>query len=273
MAATDAAALVSASAPDAPAAARSPLSAALLLCRFWTVAALLLALGSLPHAAFFTVREIRIEGTQQIAAADVLARSGLSVGMPVSGVAPDDIARRVATHPRVFSAAVGLTTAGRVTIRVTERSPAAAVPHKGGFAVVDPGGVVIAERSDAGVLPVIAVDQADLPWMRLGTALPSAAIPQAIDALAQLPAALPRAGLTLRRSAAGDLSIVTPDRIVVRLGRVSGLQDRAAKLPQILATVRAQRLALDYIDLRFADNVILKPAPGTGRANGGGVGP
>lgn len=275
MAATDAATIASASAPDTPAApaVRPPLSSALLLCRFWTVAALLLAAGSFPQSSFFTVSDIRVEGARRIASADVLALSGLALGMPVLGIVPDEVARRVAALPGISSVAVGLTTGGTITIRITERAPAAAVRVDEGFAIVDQSGVVIATQTNVGALPVIAVDRSDLPWVREGTELPSAAVPDALDALVQLPASLPRAGLILQRSATGEMSVTTPDRIVVRLGPVAGLRERAAMLPQILATVRAQRLALNYIDLRFASTVILKPAPGAGSIDGAGDGP
>jgi len=269
MAATTAAALAAASArptsgPD-EVVSRPPLSAAILLCRFGTVAALLLAAASVPQSSFFAVKDIRVEGSRQIPAADLQVLTGLRLGAPLFSVSFDEIARRVAAHPRVRSVAVSVTPAGRVMVRVTERSAAAAIRYRDRFVVVDPVGVAIAERVDPGGLPVIATDGAGLPWMRLGTTVPSPAVPASIAALAELPAALPRAGLVVRRSPAGDITIETPDHILVRLGPVRGLAERAATLPQVLATLRARRLAVEYLDLRFTGNVIVKPAmDGTG---------
>jgi cell division septal protein FtsQ len=271
MAATTAATLATASAGSAsrpdPIALRSNLSAALLLCRFGTVAALLLAAASVPQSSFFTITDIRIEGARRIAPSDLQARTGLRLGAASFGVSPDDVARRVAAHPRIRTVAVGITPAGRVTIRVAERSAAAAIRYQDRFVEVDPAGVAIAERADPGDLPVIATGAGELPWIRLGTAVPSSAVPASIEALAQLPAALPRAGLTLRRSPGGDLTMVTSDRIVVRLGSSRGLADRTAMLPEILAALRGRRLAVDYVDLRFAGSVVVKPA-----ADGAGAG-
>ncbi|MGH2348397.1 MAG: cell division protein FtsQ/DivIB, partial [bacterium] len=222
--------------------------------------ALLLAAASVPQSSFFTISDIRIEGARHVAPPDLQARTGLRLGAPVFGVSVEEIARRIAAHPRIRSVAVGITPAGRVTIRVDERSAAAAIRYQDRFVVVDRSGVAIAERADPGGLPVIATGGGELPWMRLGTAVPSSAVPASIEALAQLPAELPRAGLTLRRGPAGDLSIVTADRIVMRLGSSRGLAERTAMLPEILAALRARRLAVDYLDLRFTGNVIVKPA-------------
>jgi cell division septal protein FtsQ len=269
MAATTAAALAAASAhpTTGPEETGPPLSAAVLLCRFGTVAALLLAAVSIPQSSLFTIQDIRIEGTRQIPAADLQALTGLRLGAPVFSVSSDEIARRVAVHPRVRSVAVGRTPAGRVTVRVTERSAAAVVRYRDRFVVVDPAGVAIAERADSGGLPVIAIDGAGLPWIRLGTTVPSAAVPASIQALTELPAALPRTGLVVRRGSAGDVSIETADHILVRLGPVRGLAERTATLPQVLAMLRARRLAVEYLDLRFTGNVIVKPG-----ADGAGAG-
>ncbi len=271
MAAINAAALA-ASARSAPPPDEAPLrprvSALLLLCRFGTVAALLLAVVSFPQSSFFTIRDIRVDGARAVTGAELIALAGVRTGDPASAVSVADIRRRIAALPLIQSVDVQIGPTGRLLIEVTERSATAAMPFRGRFIVLDRGGVAIAERAEPGSLPVIIAGS--LPWLRLGDIVPSAAIPDSIRALGELPPGLPRAGLVVERSPTGELSVLTPDRITVRLGTPRGLRERAAALPEILTALRSRRMAVEYLDLRFTGNVIVKP---TGTLPGAGVKP
>ncbi|HEY3249123.1 MAG TPA: cell division protein FtsQ/DivIB [bacterium] len=271
MAATNAAALAapstrSAASADGPA-LRPRLSALLLLCRFGTIAALLLAAASFPQSSFFTIRDVTVRGANAVSSAEVVALTRLRPGDPVGAVPPDELARRVASHPRVRSVAVRITPSGHVHIQITERTAVAALPFRGRYIVIDPDGIAMAERDDPAGLPVIAPQSVPLPWMRLGVAVPSAAIPETIRVLADLPPELRAGGVALQRFPAGDFDMVTADRITIRLGRPYGLRERTAALPQILSTIRSRGIAVEYVDLRFSGSVVLKPA-GTGQGAG-----
>jgi hypothetical protein len=82
-----------------------------------------------------------------------------------------------------------------------------------------------------------------------------------LAALGRLPAGVVVPGTRLRVEPLGDLVLFTPDGIAVRLGPLRGLDERASMMAEILAAVRARGLAVEYLDLRFTGNVVMKPAP------------
>lgn len=237
-----------------------------LMLRFAAVMAAVLATASLPRSSLFAVREITVAGAQNVSPAAIVARSGLRPGNPLFAVSPVRVAMTIETLPRVARAWIHLTLDGRVTIEVAERTAYAAVPFRGRYLILDAAGVVMDSHPSAGRLPVVSADQFSPAWMRMGDRLPDARIHLAIDALDELPEAVVVAGTKVRADGLGDLILVTPDGIAVRLGPLRGLRERAALLDQILDAVRDRRLTVDYLDLRFSGNVVMRPAS----ANRGG---
>jgi hypothetical protein len=86
-------------------------------------------------------------------------------------------------------------------------------------------------------------------------------VERALAALSRLPRAVVTPGTRVRAEPRGDLVLFTPDGIAVRLGPLKGLDDRAALMDEVLAAIRARGLAVEYLDLRFAGAVVVKPEP------------
>jgi cell division protein FtsQ len=237
-----------------------------VLLRFGLAMAVLLAIASLPTASFFSVREVAVAGARVVPAAAITARSGIRVGDRLRDVEPVRAARRIAAIPRIASAEVTVGLGGRVTLTVRERHPYAAVPYRGRYLILDAAGVVMDVALGPGRLPVVTAEGLAPRWMRPGDRLPDPRITLALRALGELPPGLRVPGLRIRAASSGDLALVTPDGITVRLGPMRGLRGRAELLPELLAAVRARALAVEYLDLRFAGTVLMKPlaAPGAG---------
>lgn len=240
----------------APATAARP--AAVRFLRFAAAMAALCAVAALPQSAFFTVSSVTVIGARQLSAADVLARAGVPAGTRLAEVRPPVIAARL-RDPRIAGVRVLVSLDGRVRIHVSERVPHAAVPYRDGFLIVDHTGVVMTQARQPGRLPVVAVDDAALPWVRLGDRIPSEGVRRALDLLRQVPAAELERGIGLRMDRAGGVHLSTADGIRVLLGHPRGLMLRGHTLPQVLETVRRQRLAPAVVDLRYAGSVIVRP--------------
>lgn len=249
-------------APDVP--------SLIVLLRFATAMAMLLAVAAFPRSTFFQVREVAVSGARQISVPQVIALSGMHAGDLLFAVPAEDVAARVTRHPRVAAAQVHVTPGGRVQIAITERAPYAAVLRADTYVLIDPSGVAIEARGDPAGLPVIRVDGLALPWVRLGDHLPDARVEQALAILQELPAEIVGPGMQLRLDTGGDFSLVTPDALTVRLGQEHGLADRAGVLPDLLSAVRRRGLSVEYIDIRYGGNVVLRPA---GATPGAGVRP
>lgn len=230
--------------------------------RFLTFAAAMAALcaiAAFPQSAFFTVRSVTVIGAHQMSAADVLARASVREGMRLAEVHPPAVAARL-RHPRIARVQVLVSLNGRVRIHIIERVPHAAVPYRDGFLIIDHAGVVITQAPQPGRLPVVATDDAAIPWVRLGDRIPSEGVRRVLDLLRQLPAGEVARGVGLRMDRAGGVHLSTADGIRVLLGPSRGLVLRAATLPQVLETVRRQRLAPAVVDLRYTGSVIVRPS-------------
>lgn len=241
------------------------------LVRFVAALTVLLAAAAFPRSAFFTIHEITVAGTRHVAGGDVVALSGLRPGMPLFALPAREIAARVAQHPRIASAYLQLLPPDRARIRVVERIAVAAFPYRGGVVLLDRVGVVMDWQPEPDGLPLILADETAVPWMRPGHRLPVAAVVRTLEALQHLPADIVGAGTRLRMDAAGNLSLITTDGIMVWLGHPRGLAERAAVLPQVLAAVRRQPAGVEYLDVRFHGSIVFKPRPAA--TTKGGVGP
>lgn len=251
-------------------AAHPRLSSLARLLRFAAVMALLLAGAAFPQSSFFTVSDITVLGARHVPVTELLARSGLQRGQPLSSVDAQAVAARLAQHPWVAAVHVRISPVGRVDLLVAERVPHAALPYRNGYLLLDHTGVAIEFTATAPSLPIVAVDGVALPWVRLGDRLPADGVIGALRVLALMPQEEIARGLQVRVDRAGAVRITTADRITVLMGQPRGLGNRAASLPQVLAAIRRQHLTGQYVDLRFAGSVILRPRPATGS---GGVRP
>lgn len=248
-------------------AAPVPLDSIARALRFGTAMAVLLAVAAFPRSGFFRVQEIVITGARTVPAAEIASRAAVRPGELLFAVPAQEAAARVARHPRLASATVYVTPAGRVRIAVTERTPTAALPYRGGFLVLDASGVAIEHRTTAPRLPLLVVDGAVLAWVRLGDHVPSPPVRRVLDGLLELPPQVAGPGARVRLDAAtSEFSLITADGMTVLLGERRGLAERAAILPQLLAAVRQRRMVVEYLDLRFGGSVVLKPAGASGRA-------
>jgi cell division protein FtsQ len=239
----------------------SRLSSVLLLLRFGTIMTAALGAAALPMSSLFVVRSVHVRGAAHIPAAEVVALAGLHRGDRLFSIPAADIVARVVRHPRIARAAVRVGRGGQIVIRVAERIPYAAFPFEGRYLIVDRAGIVIDDRISPGTLPVVSAAGFVPQWARLGDRLPAGGIERALAALGRLPAGVVVPGTRLRVEPLGDLVLFTPDGIAVRLGPLRGLDERASMMAEILAAVRARGLAVEYLDLRFTGNVVMKPAP------------
>jgi cell division protein FtsQ len=131
--------------------------------RPWLIGLAVLAiLGGLYAVVFQTsllgVSRLHVVGVHLLTPDDVRAAAGVQPGTPLARVDVGAVTRRVGRLAPVARATVSRDWPDALTVRVVERTPAAAVPVGPQFAIVDGTGVVFqtAPQRPAG-LPVVAV--------------------------------------------------------------------------------------------------------------------
>jgi cell division protein FtsQ len=192
------------------------------------------------------VRALRVSGTAETPTAQVLQRAGIRKGQQLVDVHLGSAADRIAALPWVGRVQLHRGLDGTVTIRVTERTPAAVVGEGDGTLVVDADGRVLARATDVPSVAAELVRVAGLPAdLEPGAFLPGR--PQDALALAQrLGAAVPGAiaEVSVGRSLIASLA---------QGGRVT-FGDRS-HLP---AKLRSLQTMLDEVDLTCLDVLDLR---------------
>ncbi len=241
-------------------------ASAVCLVRVATLMVVLIAVAAFPRSAFFPIRAIAVEGTHQVSDEEVIARSQLHLGDARFTVPASEVAGRIMRHPRIDSAQVHLTADGTIRIRVAERLPYAAARMSGAYYLVDRSGVVLERRQDPAALSILTVEGTGLARPQLGLPIPSADVLRALEVLQTLPPSVIGPGVRTKVAANGDLTLITVDGIALLLGQPRGLQERIAPLEAVLAAVRRDSGATDYIDLRYAGSIVVKPVGNGPRA-------
>jgi cell division protein FtsQ len=205
---------------------------------------------------------IAVRGAAQLAAAEIAAATGVARGVDLRGVDTGAVAQRLAAHPWIAQArAVELPT-GRLLVEVVERRAVALVNARGSqraFAV---------DASGTPFAPALPERAAELPQLVLAGAIvrgePSAELAEGVALAGQIAArGLPQP-LEIGVSPANDpagywlrMEGVAP-RIV--LGR-DGLPARLDALARVLEAGLPEAAQAGTLDLRFADQVVLRGTP------------
>jgi cell division protein FtsQ len=226
--------------------------------RFLATISALCAVASLPNSSAFTLTSVSILGSAAVSSADVLNRIGVREGDSAFRVNAWAIRRRLLKDPRIADASVALSFPRALTVSLRERDPIAALAIPEGYVEIGADGVAISRTAGPPRGLPLEVTPLALPWLQLGTAVPSADVRFGVAAAARLPPAL-RGEVAALRVAAGELMLETHDGTWIKAGGPGGLAERLAVAPDVLAAVRARGIRAHYVDLRVPGNVVVMP--------------
>jgi cell division protein FtsQ len=241
-----------------------------------------LGVGWLTTAPAFAVAHVDIVGARRLAKATVLAAAGIEPGANLFAIEPDAVEHRVAALGGLRSVHVVRRLPNRVTLTLEEREPYALVNPAGpgktaGLFWIDAEGRLVGPARRPGPPPLPVLSGVELPAPG-----PSASISDHLRVGLALLRAIQRTG----DRAAGWISeieigrtegpvLYTIDGTVVRVGpRAWG--ERLGRLEGVLEDLEARGERAESIDLRFRDQVVLRPrsAPApVPAARHGGSGP
>jgi cell division protein FtsQ len=243
-------------------------SAAARVVRFLAEIAFLCGVVSFAGSSLFDVRSVDVAGNQAVAASEILDRAGVRPEVGLFTVNAEQMGQRLRQDPRIAGVSVGVTFPDRVHITVRERQGVAALRVLGGYILVGADGVAIGSAAGAGSLPALTVDRLDPAAVWAGTVIPSADARLGAAVAGSLPADLRRAVAAVRVDHRGEVILYLRDGVGVRMGSADGIDDRLAKVTDVLDAVRAQGMRVEYIDLRFPGSIIVKPVGAPARPAG-----
>lgn len=220
-----------------------------------------LALGhGLLTSPRFAVAEVEVRGASRLPVAGLLAATGITAGVNIFRVNPEAVGARLERIPGVRWARVIREFPNRVTVVVEERQPFTLI-HLGRLHWLDEEGVLLAAapRPLTPGLPLVS----GLVAEEVGSAERPAS-DRALTALGLLRALLRSGSPLLSRLSEIDMSrpdgpvFYTVDGTEIRLGN-GEWEEQLVRLEGLLNQISSPREPVEYVDLRFRDQVVFKP--------------
>ena len=200
----------------------------------------------------FPVRSIVISGNEHLSDEELKSMAGLKTDDTLLRVSGRRLSSKMMESPWIRSVAVRKEFPDRLLIHISESEPFALLDMKGKLFIVDDRGTMLEKLRDIAIpfLPVISSN----PYRE------KEAFQEAIN----LAKVIKDTGLLSRKDRIEIIShkpqemSVNIDGVVVKVG-TGEYEDKLSRLVDIEEEIRSRNIAVDYIDLRFANRVLVSP--------------
>jgi len=215
------------------------------------------------------VAEISVSGNERLATGEVLALLDGLRGAHILGVDLDAWRERLRSSPWVEDASLSRVLPSTIEVRVRERRPIALARVGSSLYLIDPHGVVVDEYGppyadlDVPLVDGLVSEATDRPVSVDERRAALAA--RVIAALAARPDLESKVSQIDVRDPHDAVVMLEGDTAMLRLGE----DDFAERLQQYLDlgdALRERVAAIDYVDLRFAERLYVRPARGRSTA-------
>jgi cell division protein FtsQ len=206
----------------------------------------------------FRITEIVITGNAHLTEGELKSMAGLSDDSNLLRLRGGRICSKLSESPWVRSASVRKEFPGRLLIHINEAEPFALLDMKGKLFIIDDKGTMLEELKDITIpfLPVISSNpykekEAFQEAISLAKTIKSSALlsrKEQIEIISHKPQEM-------------SLNI---DGVLVKIG-TGEYEEKLARFSDIEQEVENRKIPVDYIDLRFANRVLVSPLKGVAR--------
>jgi cell division protein FtsQ len=217
---------------------------ALLACTVYLV--------SLPLRDSFVVHRIVMTGNEHLSEEELTALAGIKKGENILTLSTGGIYARMMESPWLRSVAVRKELPDVLHILIKEAEPFALLDMKGHLFIVDDGGKMLEELRDSQVpfLPIISAD----PFRKKEAFSEAISLVRAVKVTGML-ARKDHIEIIAREPEEITMNL---DGTVVKVG-VGEYEEKLKRLLELEEEIKKRQIPVDYIDLRFANRVIVKP--------------
>ena len=214
------------------------------------VAAIYMASGVVKSA--FRVRSVVITGNEHLTDEELKTMAGLGNEENLISVSGSRISSKMMESPWIRSVAVRKEFPDRLLINISEAEPFALLDMKGKVFIVDDRGTMLEELRDIAVpfLPIISSN----PFQEKGAFQEAIILAKAIKTTGLLSG---KDHIEIISHKTQEMS-VNIDGTVVKVGE-GEYEDKLARLADIEKEIKDRNISVDYIDLRFANRVLVSP--------------
>lgn len=212
----------------------------------------LIFLASHTVQTLFRVRSVVITGNEHLTDEELKGMAGISTDENLFRMSSSRISSKLAASPWIRSVAVRKEFPDRLLIQITEAEPFALLDMKGKLFIVDDRGTMLEELRNIAVpfLPVILSN----PYQEKEAFLEAITLAKAIKNTGSLSR---KDHIEIISHKPQEMS-VNIDGLVVKIG-AGEYEDKLARLADIEQEIKQRNISVDYIDLRFANRVLVSP--------------
>lgn len=199
------------------------------------------------------VREVLFSGQRHLAEAELRSIAAVRDGEGMLAVSAKAIAGRLLQMPWVRAVSVRKEYPGRVCIDIREAEPFAILDRKGQSFLIDERGQIL-ERIQGDSVPFLPIINGDPARAEtFSEALRLAAV------IRERKIATERGRVEVIATGKGpeDLAVVV-DKVVIKVGE-GDYEQKLDRLFSLEGEIRKRAVSIDYVDLRFANRVVVKP--------------
>lgn len=200
----------------------------------------------------FPVTEIVFYGNTHLSDSELRTLTGISKDESLFSVSPKRVSAKLLQSPWVKEVSIRKDFPHRVLIRILESSSFAILEMKGRAFLVDEKGKMLEEMKDAvPFLPVITAD----PFKNRDNFIEALNLAKVVK---DSKIATERNRVEIIADKGPESISLVMDNMVIRMGQ----GDYERKLNRLLALedeIKKRSIAVDYVDLRFANRVVVKP--------------
>jgi cell division protein FtsQ len=203
-------------------------------------------------ASFFPLREVVFYGNLHLSEGELKSMTGLNGGEGLFPISPKGISEKLLKSPWIKNVSIRKEFPHSVSIRIHESSPFAILEMKGRSFLIDEKGRMLEEMK--GVIPFLPVITADpfgdrenfMEALHLARVLKDKKI------------ATERGRVEIVAGKGPESISMVLDSVVIKIGQ-GDYERKLSRLFELEEEIKKRAIVVDYVDLRFANRVVVKP--------------
>ncbi|MDR0469224.1 MAG: FtsQ-type POTRA domain-containing protein [Peptococcaceae bacterium] len=214
------------------------------------------------HSPFFDLNEIRVQGNAIVHRDELVALSGLRIGVNLLSVSTEQAEEGIRSQPYIKDAVVTRSFPNRVDVRVSERTPIALISGGGRYLILDENGHCLLEVGLAGAeswrLPSIRCSD-EAAAIGPGDQTDDEGVLAALTLIKKLDPFFLENILEFEAFSAERLAVINTDGLPVYFGLPEDLDRKLQDYEDVLIRNREKCNAatLNYVDIRYDTQITL----------------
>ncbi|MCL5023003.1 MAG: FtsQ-type POTRA domain-containing protein [Nitrospirae bacterium] len=203
-------------------------------------------------AKLFPLKEVVFYGNRHLGDGELRAIAGLDKGESLLTVSAKGVSARLLQSPWIREVSVRKDFPGRMIVRISETSPFAILETKGRAFLIDDRGKMLEEmKGSVPFLPVITADP-----LRNRESFSEAL--QLAKVVSERKIATERNRVEIVADKGPESLSMVLDDVLVKIGQ-GDYEQKLGRLFSLEDEIKKRAIAVDYVDLRFANKVVVKP--------------